>query len=75
MWESCFVIGLASMAVIILLYHNEYRKLEKYFYENNKSLFILLEICIFVILLSMVFNVRHIAYLMLGKLASRLKKN
>lgn len=64
----CFIISIAAALVLLYYYfHNKERRIERYLVRHKKDLFVLLEVCYFVLTLSLVFNVRFIIYETFGK--------
>lgn len=59
----CFII--ACLTGVVLLYYyiqNRGRRIERYFMRNKKEYFFILQGAYFVLMLSMVFNIRFIIY-------------
>lgn len=60
-----FYIVLFTLITFLLFhYNNSYRKIERYYYNENKTLFVLLEICILIIVFSFLNNVRYVIMLL-----------
>lgn len=57
-----FIIIVSAVTLLFFWYSNHYRKIERYYYGNNKNLFVLLEICILILMFSLVFNTKFIVF-------------
>jgi hypothetical protein len=69
-----FYIVLFTLITFLLFhYNNSYRKIERYYYNENKTLFVLLEICILVIVFSFLYNIRYSIMLLFQPLIDKLK--
>lgn len=56
-----FYIVLFTLITFLLFhYSNSYRKVERYYYNENKTLFVLLEISILIIVFSLLNNIRYV---------------
>lgn len=60
--SSIFIIILTSASLLIFSHYNKYKRIERYFYNNNKNLYIVIKICYNVLFISMVFNIRFVVY-------------
>lgn len=54
------IVILSGISLLYYFYYNENRKLERFFYKNNKVLFTVLEVTCFIILTSLIYNIRFI---------------
>ncbi len=72
----CFII--ACLTGIILLYYyyqNRGRRIERYFMRNKKELFIILQGAYFILMISMVFNIRFIIFKYANQLMEKMKES
>jgi hypothetical protein len=54
-----------SLAVVVLLYYNyknDYRRIERYYFKENRKLYFVLRAAHFILLASIVLNARYILY-------------
>jgi hypothetical protein len=59
----CVIVACCSGAILLyFFYHNKGRKIERYFLKNNKRLFLVLQLSYFILILSLVFNIRFVIY-------------
>ena len=64
----CFLIACSTGLVLLYYYfHNRERRIERYLIRHKKEFFFLLQLCYFVLTLSLIFNVRFIIYETVGK--------
>jgi hypothetical protein len=56
------IVILSGISLLYYFYYNENRKIERYFYQNNKVLFTVLEVTSFIILTSLIYNIRFILF-------------
>jgi Trk-type K+ transport system membrane component len=62
-FEIIFSFLIASSSGLILLYyyyHNKNRRIERYLLKHKKCLFTLLQLAYFILIVSVVFNIRYI---------------
>ncbi len=57
----CFIITVcAGLALLIFYFKNKDRRIERYFYNNKKELFLLLQLSYFILIVSFAFNSRFL---------------
>ena len=54
------ILFITIVAILIFHYNNSYRKIERYYFNNDKSLFLLLELCIFILAISFIYHIRFL---------------
>lgn len=54
------IIIISAVTVLLFNYSNSYRKIERFYYNKNKSLFLLLELCVLILVLSFLYHIRFI---------------
>ena len=67
------VLVLSSVVIVIvcsitlLVYHhvNKYKRMDRFYYENHKWMYIVAQLCYWIVFVSFVLNTRHIAYVIL----------
>ncbi len=60
--NSIFIIIFAGIPIIIYSILNEYDKIARWYYKNNKHYYILLQLSYWILMISMVLNVRFVVY-------------
>jgi hypothetical protein len=55
-----------GISLLIFMHFNKYKRVERWFYYHNKHLYILLELCYYLLFISFVFNARYLAYEAIG---------
>lgn len=60
-----FIIAICGIVILYFYLNNSTRRIERYYLKNNKGLFVLLEICMIIIVMSILFNIRHIIVMFL----------
>lgn len=53
---------ICGICLIIFYFNNKYKRIERWYYYHNKYLYILLELCYYLLFISFVFNARYIVY-------------
>ena len=71
---TSFIIALASISLLLFWHFNHYRCVERYYFDNYKTVFVIIEICLLIMIFSLVFNVKHILFGFAGKWIKKLKK-
>lgn len=61
-YSSVFIIVFCGITLLIFHHYNKYKRLERYLHDNKKALYILCELCYYLVFVSLVFNARFIAY-------------
>ena len=64
------------LAVVVLLYFNyknDYKRIERYYFKENKKLYYVLRAAHFILLASIVLNARYILYSYAGKIIHKHK--
>jgi hypothetical protein len=74
MYTTLIIIIITTITFLIFKYHNNYKKIELYFLNNDKKLFILLEISLLIITLSLIYNIRHFIMIFIKKFTKQAKK-
>lgn len=59
---SIIIIVVCSVALLMYHHVNRYKRMDRFFYENNQWLYILLQFCYWLLFVSFVLNLRYIAY-------------
>lgn len=72
--ESMFIICLGVIGLAYFIYYNDYRRIERYYYQHDRKLFVLLEVSMLIVVASILFNVRHIVMEFLMKWQAKLLK-
>ena len=54
--------SICGICLIVFYFQNKYKRIERWYYYHNKYLYILLELCYYLIFISFVFNARYMAY-------------
>lgn len=52
----------SGLSMLVFMHYNRYKRVERFFYFHNKFLYILLQLCYYLLFISMVFNARYIVY-------------
>jgi len=76
-FEILFCFYIAGAAGIILLYYyyqNNERKIERYLLRYRKELFILLQVAYFILIVSIIFNIRHVMRIWMTDLSDSMIK-
>ena len=73
-YESVFIICLGVIGLAYFIYYNDYRRIERYYYNNDRKLFVLLEVSMLIVVASILFNVRHIVMSYLMKWQAKMLK-
>lgn len=60
MKENIIFITIAGTAILYYYWHNKTRKIERFYYKTDKKLFVLLEVSVLLLTLSIGFNARYI---------------
>jgi hypothetical protein len=53
---------LAAVVLLYFSYQNDYQRIERYYFKNNRNLYYLLRATHFVLIMSIVLNVRYLVY-------------
>jgi hypothetical protein len=61
-FSSIFIILVTGITILVFNHYNEYKRIERFFYNHNKYMYIVLEFTYYILFISMVFNIRFIAY-------------
>lgn len=59
---SIFIIIFASIPIIVYSFLNEYDKITRWYYKNNKHCYILLQFSYWILMISLVLNARFLIY-------------
>jgi hypothetical protein len=57
---SIIILILSTIAILLFHLNNKYRKIERYYYNTNKSLFVLLELSILVLVLGFLYHIKFV---------------
>lgn len=60
MIDSIIILIISGVIVAYFYYQNDTRKIERYYYQTDKKLFALLEVSLFLLILALGYNARHI---------------
>ena len=71
---TLFIVVLTSAVILYFHFNNSYRKIERYYYNTDKNLFVLLEISLLIMVISLMFNLRHVILLFILPWQKRLLK-
>lgn len=77
-FEIIFCLSIAISAGIIILFyyfHNHERKMERYLLKHKKGLFVLLQIVYFILIISVIFNIRHIISIWMNDIGKSMLKS
>lgn len=72
---SFFVAISSGLILLYFYYHNKNRKIERYLLKHKKCLFTLLQVCYFILVVSVVFNTRYIITIWLVEFNKSLMKS
>lgn len=65
---SYFFIIIISLFIVIYIYKkNKYRKIERYYWKNNKIYFWIYTLCYFTIYISLLYNCKSLIFLLMQK--------
>lgn len=56
------VLFIAAIMLIYYSYKNDYQRIERYYFKNNRRLYYVLRGAHFILLASIILNIRHIVY-------------
>lgn len=59
---SAIIVVTSGLSMLVFLHYNRYKRVERFFYFHNKYLYILLQLCYYLLFISFVFNSRFIVY-------------
>lgn len=54
--------AVSGVCLLIFYFQNKYKRIERWYYYQNKYLYILLELCYYLLFISFVFNARYMVY-------------
>jgi uncharacterized membrane protein HdeD (DUF308 family) len=54
--------AISGVCLIVFYFQNKYKRIERWYYYQNKYLYILLELCYYLLFISFVFNARFMVY-------------
>lgn len=74
MKENIIFVIIAGVAILYYYWHNTTRKIERFYYKTDKKLFVLLEVSVFLLTLSIGFNARYIIISFLSKKLQAMRK-
>lgn len=57
-----FIAITCGITLLIFSKYNEYKRVERHFYKTDKFLYIILEICYYLVFISFVYNTRYLVY-------------
>lgn len=67
---SCTVIVVICSITLVVHYHvNHYKRMDRFYYENNKWLYILSQLCYYIVFVAFVLNARYLVYITIEWLA------
>ncbi len=59
------IIVICGFTLLTFSHYNEYKRIERHFFLTNKYMYIILEICYYLLFISFVYNSRYIVYKMI----------
>lgn len=62
LYVCIFIVVVCGITLLIFSKYNEYKRVERHFFTTNKYLYIVLEICYYLLFISFVYNARYLAY-------------
>jgi hypothetical protein len=65
MIDSIIILIISGLIVGYFYWNNDTRKIERFYYQKDKKLFALLEVCLFLLILSLGYNARYIVIMYL----------
>ena len=60
MLPSILIFIISGLALLIYMFNNQNRKIERYYYRYNLLCFALLEFCVFLLTAGLVLNMRYV---------------
>lgn len=57
---SFILVTLSSLSIAIYNKSNKYKRIQRYYYDNYRMLYILNEVCFFILISSLIYNSRYI---------------
>lgn len=60
-----------GVCLVVFYFQNKYKRIERWYYDHNKYLYILLELCYYLLFISFVFNARYLVYEFIKYLVKR----
>jgi hypothetical protein len=71
---SICIIVICGFTLLIFSHYNEYKRVERHFFMTNKYLYIVLEICYYLLFISFVYNSRYLVYQLIKHLFQKYYK-
>jgi hypothetical protein len=63
---SSLVIVIVSSITLLVYHHvNKFKRMDRFYYENNKWLYIVTQLCYWIVFVSFILNARFIAYIII----------
>lgn len=59
---SVIIVIISSISLLMFHHVNKYKQVDRFFYYDNKYLYILLQLCYYLVFLSFVLNSRFLVY-------------
>ena len=61
-YYSLFLIAIATLPLLAFHHKNKYKNMERYYYNNNKMMYIALQLSYYILALATVINARYIFF-------------
>lgn len=76
MISNFLIILICGITLLLFHYNNQYRNIERYYYKNNKLLFLVLELCMLILVLAALYHSRFIVFnhIVLPWIKNKIKK-
>lgn len=73
MWFYYCTLFLAMVMLLYFSYKNDYQRIERYYFKNNRKLYYVLRATHFILLASIILNIRYVVYQYAGELLNNYK--
>lgn len=75
MWFFYCSLFLGTAILLYFMYKNDYQRIERYYFKNDRKLFYVLRACHFVLIVSIVWIIRTLVYRYAKQALENYKKN
>lgn len=64
-YSSLFITVICATTLLVFNHYNHYKNIERWYFRHHRWLYILLEIAYYLLIISLVFNGRYLAYMLI----------
>lgn len=73
-YYGLFLFTIAIIPVIIFMRANEYNNIERYYYNKNKELYIVLKLTFYFLILAAIVNIRFLVFAVISHIWTKYKR-